>query len=132
MSESVPKDEQETVITRYRVEKRYRVSTTDTTEITRLRRAGYHPAEDPAAEPYLVFEVPFEAIPPYRSAKTIQTLQARAQRLRKRSTVAGSPGTGGTIATLPGQRQAPSKQRDLQGQNRFTVQGRQYDQGGAR
>ena len=91
MSESVPKDEQETVITRCRVEKRYRISTTDTTEVTRLRRAGYDPAEDPAAEPYLVYEIPFEAIPPYRSAKTIYALRARAQRIKKRSTVVESP-----------------------------------------
>jgi hypothetical protein len=46
MRELIPKNEQETVIMRYRGEKRCRIWTTDTTEISRLRRMYYDPNND--------------------------------------------------------------------------------------
>ena len=132
MKELIPKDEQETVIMRYRGEKRCRIWTTDTTEVTRLRRKGYNPIEDPAAEPYLVFDLPVEAIPRYRSAETIQRLRGRAKRLEKRSTVVESSRPGATIAAFSCHEPLNPYGHDSEHENRSTVQHCRDDSGGAR
>ena len=46
MRELIPKNEQETVIMRYRGEKRCRIWTTDTTEGPRVRPKGCYPNTD--------------------------------------------------------------------------------------
>jgi hypothetical protein len=132
MKELIPKDEQETVIMRYRGEKRCHIWTTDTTEITRLRRKGYNPIADPTAEPYRVFDLPVEAIPRYRSAETIQRLRGRAKRLEKRSTVVGFSRPEATIAAFSCHEPAHPYGHESKHEIRSTVQHCQDDSGGAR
>lgn len=103
MSKNVPRDDQETAISWNRGEDTCQVRTTDPTEITKLKRAGYMPVDDPSAEPYQVFVVPREAIS-YRSEETIRSLKERGRALARRvqnRTMMGGFGTRESTISVP-------------------------------
>jgi len=77
MSGSTPIDGQEVAIQKYRGDEEWLVDVTDSTFITKLRRAGYEPERDDAALPYRRFRIPVAAIS-LRSRKGIESRKKAA------------------------------------------------------